>query len=157
MQSFFCAFLGVNFYLHIVYPISIRIFWNRCHALLKLYMFYGGQRVLVIAIFNLLLLWKQFCRYKRGPLQSKNGSCYSCSQLEERISGSCSIRWFHYFPNVCHKTHNTHNVIIDSVCLNSVFCFVPTVGCSDQKACTDCSGRWYCLPYVSAALQGKWS
>lgn len=43
--------------------------------------------------------WKQLCWYKRGPLQSKNGSCYSCTQLEKRISGKGSIWWNNCFLN----------------------------------------------------------
>lgn len=43
--------------------------------------------------------WKQLCWYKRGSLQSKNGSCYSCTKLEKRISGEDSIWWNNCFLN----------------------------------------------------------
>lgn len=73
-MAFLCAFQGFSFYLEIVYPTSIRIFSNRCQALLKFYLFYGGQHTLVNSnllylvngLSNLLLETKVFC--VDGPL-----------------------------------------------------------------------------------------
>ena len=119
-----------------------------------------------IGIYSMLLTLKfsyQFRRYKGGPIQSQNGSCNSCSKLEERISGSLHFWWFSWFLYLQERLvtkWNAHNLLslnVPTDYLFIAFCFLFLVGRFDPEACRGCGEWWYSLPYISMALQGMLS
>lgn len=87
----FCS--GIRWLFYVLRNINVSLKWSYlCYSLLRymryiLLSFWFGAFCLLLMIKFL----EQFCWHKGGPLQSQNGSCYSCSKLEEGISGRVQL------------------------------------------------------------------